>query len=217
MKGNNKKRVLKIIKLLKKEYSDARIALRHSNNLEILIATILSAQCTDRQVNIVTNRLFKKYRNAEDFANVNIKELEKNIKSTGFYKDKAKNIKKSCQILVENYKSRVPKSMDELLKLPGVGRKTANIVLSHGFGIAKGIAVDTHVKRLSRRLGLTDHNEPNKIEKDLMKIVPKSQWIAISDLLIFHGRKVCIARKPMCEICILKELCPSAKIRKKMI
>jgi len=207
---DNKTRVLKIIELLEKEHSDAKIALDYANPLELLVATILSAQCTDKRVNIVTKVLFKKYKRPEDYANANLEELEEDIRSTGFYRNKARNIKKCCQILVEKFNSQVPRTMEELLELPGVARKTANIVLSNAYGVVEGIAVDTHVRRLARRLGLSEHKNPNKIESDLMRIVPKTHWKRITDLLIFHGRKICVARKPKCRICILNKLCPSA-------
>jgi len=174
------------------------------------VATILSAQCTDRRVNIVTKTLFKKYRKAEDYANADLEELEEDVRPTGFYRNKARNIKKCCQILVEKFNSEVPKTMEEILELPGVARKTANIVLSNAYGVIEGIAVDTHVRRLARRLGLSEHEDPNKIEGDLMKIVPKTHWKRITDLLIFHGRRICVARKPKCGICVLNKLCPSA-------
>lgn len=199
-----------IIDLLEKEHADARVALHYTNPLELLIATILSAQCTDERVNVVTKTLFKKYRKAEDYAKANIKELEQEIKSTGFYHNKARNVQKCCQMLVEKYDSEVPKTMEELLELPGVARKTANIVLSNAYGVVEGIAVDTHVRRLAKRLALTENDDPNKIEQDLMKIVPKAQWARITDLLIFHGRRICVARKPKCAICVLNRICPSA-------
>ncbi|TET25391.1 MAG: endonuclease III [Candidatus Bathyarchaeum sp.] len=203
-------RVLKIIELLEKEYSHAKTALNYTNPLEILVATILSAQCTDKRVNVVTKSLFKKYRTAEDYANADLAELEEDIRSTGFYRNKAKNIKNTGRMLVEKYDSQVPRTMEELIELPGVARKTANIVLSNAYGVIVGIAVDTHVRRLSKRLGLTENTDPNKIEADLMAIVPKSQWKRITNLLIFHGRNVCMARKPKCSICTLNKLCPSA-------
>jgi endonuclease-3 len=154
--------------------------------------------------------LFKKYAKARDYADVDLKELEQDIKPTGFYRNKAKNIKKCCQLLVKKFNSQVPKTMEEMLELPGVGRKTANIVLSNAFNIIAGVAVDTHVRRLAQRLGLTENNNPNKIEIDLMNIVPKNKWKWISDLLIFHGRRVCTARKPKCDACVLNRICPSA-------
>ncbi|WP_455276125.1 endonuclease III [[Eubacterium] cellulosolvens] len=208
--SENKSRVLKIIELLEKEHPDAKIALRFSNPLELLVATILSAQCTDDRVNIVTELLFKKYKKAEDYANAELKLLEEDIKSTGFYRNKAKNIKKCCQLLVEKYDSEVPKTMDSMLELPGVARKTANIVLSNAYGVIRGIAVDTHVQRLAQKLGLSENKNPDKIERDLMNMVPENFWKRITDLLIFHGRRVCVARKPKCSICAIKDLCPSA-------
>jgi len=210
MKRDNKTSVLKIIKLLEKEHPDAKIALNYTNPLKLLVATILSAQCTDKRVNIVTKTLFKKYRKAEDYANADLEELEEDIRPTGFYRNKTRNIKKCCQILVERFNSQVPKTMEEMLELPGVARKTANIVLSNAYGVIEGIAVDTHVRRVAKRLGLTEHEDPNKIEKDLMKIVPKTHWKRITDLQILHGRRICEARKPKCGICVLNEFCPSA-------
>jgi len=207
---DNKTKVLKIVELLEKEHPDAKIALHYTNPLELLVATILSAQCTDERVNIVTKTLFEKYKTAENYANADLKELEKDIKSTGVYRNKARNIKKCCQMLIEKFNSQVPKTMEEMLELPGVARKTANIVLSNAFGVIEGVAVDTHVRRLAKRLGLTEHEDPNKIEESLKKIVPKDYWMKITDLLIFHGRRVCEARKPKCVICILNRICPSA-------
>jgi endonuclease-3 len=202
--------VLKIIGLLEKEHPDAKIALHYTNPLELLMATILSAQCTDKRVNIVTKTLFEKYKTAQDYANADAKELEKDIKSTGFYRNKARNIIKCCQMLVEKFNSQIPRTMEEMLQLPGVARKTANIVLSNAFGVVEGIAVDTHVRRLAKRLGLTENEDPNKIEEDLMKLVPKPYWMKITDLLIFHGRRICIAKKPKCGICVLNKICPCA-------
>jgi len=207
---NRKTRVPKIIELLEKEHPDAKIALNFTNPLELLVATILSAQCTDRRVNKVTKTLFKKYRKAEDYATADLAELEKEIRSTGFFRNKARNIKKCCQILVERHNSEVPRTMEDMLSLPGVARKTANIVLSNAYGVIEGIAVDTHVRRVAKRLGLTEHENPNKIERDLMEIVPRTHWMRITDLLIFHGRRICVAKKPKCEKCPLNKLCPSA-------
>jgi endonuclease-3 len=209
-KYDNKTRMLKIIELLEKEYPDAKIALNYTNSLELLVATILSAQCTDARVNIVTKTLFKKYKTAKDYANADLKELEEDIRPTGFYRNKARNIKKCCQLLVERFNSEIPKTMGEMLELPGVARKTANIVLSNTYGVIEGIAVDTHVRRVAKLLGLTEHEDPNKIETDLMRTVPKTHWKRITDLLIFHGRRICVARKPKCEICVLNKICPSA-------
>jgi endonuclease-3 len=205
-----KKRALKTIRLLEKEHSDAEIALAFKNPRELLISTVLSAQCTDKRVNIVTKTLFKKYETLEDYAKADIKELEQDIRSTGFYHNKARHIKKCCQMLIEKFGSQVPRTMEELLELPGVARKTANIVLSNVFGIVEGIAVDTHVRRLSERLGLTQNKNQDKIEQDLMKIVPKEMWMRFSDLLVFHGRRICMAKKPKCGECVLNKICPSA-------
>jgi endonuclease-3 len=209
LKRENKTRALKIIELLEKEHPDAKIALNYTKPLELLVATILSAQCTDRRVNIVTKALFKKYRKPEDYANADLEELEEDVRPTGFYRNKARNIKKCCQILVDKFNSQAPKTMEEMLELPGVARKTANIVLSNAYDVVEGIAVDTHVRRLARRLGLSEHENPNRIEGDLMEIVPKTHWKKITDLLIFHGRRICMARKPKCEICVLNKICPS--------
>jgi endonuclease-3 len=203
-------RVMKVIELLEKEYPDANTALEYSNPLELLVATMLSAQCTDKRVNVVTKSLFKKYKTARDYADADLSELEEDVRPTGFYRNKSRNIQKSCRLLVEKFNSEVPETMDELLKLPGVARKTANIVLSNAYGVIEGIAVDTHVRRLSKRLGLTENENPDKIEKDLMEIVPKTYWKGITDLFIFHGRNVCVARKPKCSLCILNRICPSA-------
>lgn len=205
-----KNRVAKIIALLEKEHPDAKIALRYKNPMELLIATILSAQCTDQRVNIVTKPLFKKYTKAEDYANADLAELEHDVKSTGFYRNKAKHIKHCCQLLVKKHRSQVPQTMAELLELPGVARKTANIVLTNAYGIIDGVAVDTHVRRLAQRLGLTGTADPAKIEVDLMNLVPQVNWMRITDLLIFHGRRVCNAKKPECDFCVLNKLCPSA-------
>jgi len=205
-----KQRAAKVIELLEKEYPNAKTALNFSTPLEILVATMLSAQTTDQRVNLVTANLFKKYHKAEDYANVDVKELEQDIHSTGFYHNKARNLQKCCKLLVEKYHSQVPKTMEELLELSGVARKTANIVLYNAYGIIAGIAVDTHVNRVSQRLGLTDHDDSAKIEQDLMQITPKEKWMKLTDLLIFHGRQICFARKPKCESCVLNKYCPCA-------
>jgi endonuclease-3 len=204
-----KEKAAEIIRILGKEYPDARVALEHKNPFQLLIATILSAQSTDVQINKITRKLFKKYRAPEDLAKAPLEEIETDIRSSGFYRNKAKNIKNACRILIKDFDSEVPRTMEELITLPGVARKTANIVLSGGFGIIAGIPVDTHVKRLSGRLGLTDNIDPTKIEQDLMEIVPKGEWFYISSLLIFHGRAVCDARRPRHEECVLYDLCPS--------
>jgi endonuclease-3 len=203
-------RMQKIMELLEKEHSDAKIALRYRNPLELLVATILSAQATDEQINALTPKLFQKYTTAEDYANADLAELEQDIRSSGFYRNKAKNLKKTGRLLVEQHNSEVPKTMKELVELPGVARKTANIVLFNAYGIIAGVAVDTHVNRLAQRLGLTKNKNQDKIEKDLMSILPKDKWMRITDLLIFHGRRICSARKPKCDVCVLNKLCPSA-------
>src|SRR3989441_10312136 len=196
-----KARARKIIARLKREYPDAKCSLNHSNPLELLIATILSAQCTDERVNIVTADLFRKYRSCADYLKVPTSELQNDIRTTGFFRNKTKSIQGTCKVLSEKG-DRVPQTMEELLELPGVARKTANVVLGNAFGIASGVVVDTHVSRLSQRLGLTKNKQPEKIERDLIEIVPKKDWIDFSHLLIYHGRRVCKARKPLCEKCV---------------
>ena len=203
-------RVKKIIAGLRKAYPDAHCELDHTNPLELLIATILSAQCTDKRVNLVTSGLFKKYRTAADYANVNPAELEQDIKTTGFYRNKARNIQAACRKLVERHGGNVPQSMDELTNLDGVGRKTANVVLGNAFAIDEGIVVDTHVARLAQRLGLSRGTDPETIEQDVMKLVPRNQWTLFSHWLIWHGRRRCAARNPDCPNCEVKKLCPSA-------
>jgi endonuclease-3 len=191
-------------------YAGLTTGLNYSNPLELLVATILSAQCTDERVNLVTPSLFARYRTAADYAQADLAELEGVIHSCGFYHNKAKNIMAAAQVLVERFDGQVPGAMEELLTLPGVARKTANVVLAHAFGRNEGIAVDTHVQRLARRLGLSDEKEPEKIESDLMQLLPREQWGRLSDLLIWHGRRVCSARSPACDICVLVDVCPSA-------
>lgn len=198
-----------IIKRLKKAYPDAHCALEHSNAFELLIATILSAQCTDERVNIVTADLFRKYRGPADYLAVEQEELEKDIHSTGFFRNKSKNIQAACRRIIEEFGGEIPQTMEELLTLGGVARKTANVVLGNAFGIASGVVVDTHVSRLSQRLGLTAETSPEKIEADLQGIVPKKHWIMFSHWLIFHGRQICQARKPKCLECTLADQCPS--------
>ncbi len=209
----DKQNTRKIISLLKKAYPDARCSLNFTNPLELLIATILSAQCTDERVNIVTADLFRKYRSSDDYVKVSREELERDIRSTGFYRNKARSIQGACEIISQKHKGRVPDTVEELLALPGVARKTANVVLGNAFGISSGVVVDTHVERLTRRLGLTEQKQPEKIERDLIELVPKRDWIDFSHLLIYHGRRVCKARSPMCEECVIEKLCPSSLIR----
>jgi len=205
-----KKRVRQLIKLLRGEYPEARCSLDHTSPLELLVATILSAQCTDERVNAVTAGLFRKYRTWEDYASAPAAELERDIHSTGFFRNKAKSIQGACRRIGERHGGRVPDRMEELLELPGVARKTANVVLGNAYHIASGVVVDTHVSRLSGRLGLSAEKTPEKMERDLTDGVPKSDWIDFSHLLIAHGRKVCKARNPLCGECVLARLCPSA-------
>ena len=209
---DNKKKLFEIINRLKKEYPEPKIALNYRNPFELLVATMLSAQTTDVHVNKVTETLFKKYKSVKDYADVPLDTLKKDINSINFYNNKAKNIQASANLIIEKFNSKVPKTMEELISLPGVARKTANIILSNAYGINEGIAVDTHVKRLAYRLGLTKHEDPVKIEKDLMAITPKEDWSNISHLLIFHGRKICQAKKPNHKECALYDICPSRNI-----
>ena len=194
----------KFVRLLRRHYPAATCSLDFHTPLELLVATILSAQCTDERVNIVTKDLFRKYRSAADYAQVPIAELEKDIQSTGFFRNKAKSIQNCCRLLVEQYDGQVPQDIEQLVELPGIGRKTANVILGTAFGIASGVVVDTHVTRLSRRLGLSQQKDAEKIEKDLMEVIPSKEWIAFSHRMIQHGRKVCVARKPKCDDCPLQ-------------
>jgi endonuclease III len=212
-KAQRKERTEQIIKLLKRAHPDAHCALNHTNAFELLIATILSAQCTDERVNIVTADLFRKYRKPEDYLKVRDLELQQDIRTTGFFRNKTKSIQGACKMLTEEFRSQVPQTMDELLRLPGVARKTANVVLGVAYGIAAGVVVDTHVSRLSQRLRLTKNTDPGKIEQDLMELVPRKDWIIFSHLLIFHGRRVCKARRPLCEECVVEKLCPSSILK----
>ncbi len=209
---NAQEKLKEIIKRLKKEYPEPKTVLAFSNPFALLVATVLSAQTTDVHVNKVTENLFKKYKSVKDYANVSIETLQKDVSSINFYRTKAKNIHESAKMIVENFNSKVPKTMQELITLPGVARKTANIILSNAYGINEGIAVDTHVKRLANRLGLTKNEDPVKIEKDLMEITAKSEWGNLSHLLIFHGRKICQAKKPKHKECVLYDICPSRNI-----
>jgi endonuclease-3 len=201
-------RVARILETLNRLYPDATCALRYSNPLELLVATILSAQCTDERVNKVTRELFARCRTPEDYLALSQEELEQAIRSTGFFRNKAKSIRGCCQALLERHGGQVPRTMEELVALPGVARKTANVVLGNAFGVP-GITVDTHVKRLSRRLGLSQATQPEKIERDLMRLVPRERWTLFSHQMIFHGRQVCHSRKPACERCELAPECPS--------
>ena len=207
-------RTQKIISVLKRVYPNAHCELNFENSLQLLIATILSAQCTDKRVNLVTAELFKRYKTAQDFADAPLPELEEAVKTTGFFRNKAKNIKACCAALVEKYGGEVPRTMDELHALAGVGRKTANVVLGNAFDINIGVVVDTHVTRLSNRLGLVKGTDAVKLEQELMKLVPQNDWCLFSHWLIWHGRRRCDARKPACADCEIKTLCPQIGIKK---
>ena len=202
-----RRRAQKVTDALAKLYPDAHCALEHCSPLQLLIATILSAQCTDARVNMVTPALFERYKSATDFADADVKELERMIASTGFFRNKARNIIACCQAIVAEHGGEVPNTLDSLVKLPGVGRKTANVVLGDAFDVP-GVTVDTHVGRLSRRLGLTVHEDPVKVEQDLMDVIPQAEWTPFSHRMIFHGRQVCFARKPNCPGCVMKSFCP---------
>ena len=212
MIADKKARMAEIIKRLKKAYPDAHCALNHTTPFELLIATILSAQCTDARVNIVTADLFRKYRGPADYLKVSQAELERDIHSTGFFRNKAKNIQAACKRIIGEFGGSVPQTMKEILTLAGVARKTANVVLGNAFGIPSGVVVDTHVGRLSQRLGLTTKTDAVKIENDLQQLVPKKDWIMLPHWLISHGRSVCIARKPRCSECVLGDICPKTGV-----
>ena len=205
-------RANEINRRLKKAYPTAHCALNHTSPLELLIATILSAQCTDERVNQVTASLFRKYRTCEDYLEVAPQELEQDIRPTGFFRNKTKSIQGACRMLLEKYSGNIPRTMEELLLLPGVARKTANVVLGVAFGIPSGVVVDTHVGRLARRMGLTRDERPEKVEADLMALLPRKEWINFSHRMIMHGRQICIARKPRCSICPIANICPSAQL-----
>ena len=206
-------RAKKILAVLRRTYPDAHCALDHSNALELLVATILSAQCTDQRVNIVTKDLFRKYRQASDYGRTQAEQLEQDIKSTGFFRNKAKNIKAACQIITDDHSGKVPDNMEQLVKLPGVGRKTANVILGNAYDVP-GIVTDTHVIRLSRLMGLSAHSEPVRLEQDLMKLIPKKDWTQFSHEMIFHGRGICVARKPDCQNCPVRPHCCYGQLTK---
>jgi endonuclease-3 len=208
-----KKRLREIISRLKRAYPGAKCSLNHTNPFELLIATILSAQCTDERVNIVTGDLFRKYHGPEDYLKVSPRELEQDIQSTGFFRNKTKSIQGTAKVLTEQYHGEVPQTMDQLLELPGVARKTANVVLGNAFEIKSGVVVDTHVTRLSHRLGLTKQKTAEKIEQDLIQIVPKKDWVIFPHLFIYHGRRICKARNPSCAECEVEKLCPSSFLK----
>lgn len=205
-----RQRVIEIIKVFDKLYPDAKTSLKYKDPLQLLVATQLSAQCTDARVNIVTKTLFQKYKNVYDFAEADLEELQEDIKSTGFYRNKARNIKNCCRMLIDKFDTMIPDNMNDMLKLPGVGRKTANLILGDIFGIP-GIVVDTHAKRLSKRIGLTENDNPEKIEYDLMKVVPKTEWTRFCHQLVLHGRAICTARNPKCDKCPINEFCMTGK------
>ena len=207
-----KKRAKRIIALLSKAYPTAKCSLDHKNPLQLLVATILSAQCTDKRVNAVTPALFSRFKTAKDYAEAGLPELEKYVRTTGFYHNKAKSVKAAGRALVEGHDGQVPETMEELIHLPGVGRKTANVVLGTGYGIASGIVVDTHVNRIAARLGLSPQTNPGKMEKHLMEVIPTKDWILFPHQLIYHGRAVCRAQRPNCPGCVLNKVCPSAVV-----
>jgi endonuclease-3 len=209
---HKRRRTHEIIARLKIAYPDARCSLNFTNALELLVATVLSAQCTDDRVNMVTTSLFQKYRTVRDYAEASTGELEEDIRSTGFYRNKAKAIRACCAELAQRFGGEVPAEMAILVRLPGIGRKTANVILGNAYDIAEGIVVDTHVRRLSGRLGLSPRSDPDKIEQDLLAVVPREDWTMIGHLLIFHGRKICSARAPKCPLCPVNDHCPSANL-----
>jgi endonuclease-3 len=208
-----KQRVRKIIRSLERAYPDAKCSLNHSNAFELLIATILSAQCTDARVNIVTQDLFRKYRKPEDYLRVSPRELQQDIRTTGFFRNKTTSIQGAAKVLHDQYGDEVPQTMDQLLELPGVARKTANVVLGNAFGISAGVVVDTHVSRLSHRLGLSRQKTAEKIEQDLIALVPKKDWVVFPHLMIANGRAVCKARNPLCSECVIEKHCPSSFLK----
>ena len=212
--GEKKAQAARVVRRLKADYPGATCALENETPFELLVATILSAQCTDERVNMVTPEVFRRWPTAAEMARAPIKQLEKVIQSTGFFRNKAKSIKAASQALMEQHNGEVPRDMDELVALPGVGRKTANVVLGTAYGMATGIVVDTHVTRVSRRLGLTKHTDPVKIEQDLMRIVPQSEWVDFAHRMIHHGRQICTARKPKCPQCSMNSFCPKIGIEK---
>ncbi len=215
--AQRKARAFKILAILKRAYPSAKCSLNYRSPLQLLIATILSAQCTDARVNMVTPALFRKYITAHGFANAKLPELEKYVRSTGFYRNKAKNIKAACKLIVKKHGGKVPRTMGEMLELPGVARKTANIVLGNAYGVVEGVPVDTHAIRISRLLGWTKSTAQEKIERDLMALLPRRDWLRVSDLFVHHGRAICIARRPKCSICPLNKLCPKAGLPKNWI
>lgn len=212
-RAETKRQAARVVRRLRADYPDAECALVHDTPLQLLVATILSAQCTDARVNLVTKELFRTHPTAESLARMPLEELEKAVQSTGFFRNKAKNIQACCQQLVEKYEGQVPKELDALVELPGVGRKTANVVLGTAFGLATGVVVDTHVGRISRRLGLTEEKDPVKVERDLMEVLPRKEWVMFSHRMIHHGRQICVARRPKCEQCSMRKFCPKIGVK----
>jgi endonuclease-3 len=212
---NARQHAAEVVRMLRREYPDAHCSLDFHTPAELLVATILSAQCTDERVNQVTQKLFRKYRTAGQYARASLAELEQDIQSTGFFRNKAKSIQNCCRILAERYDGEVPRELEELVELPGIGRKTANVVLGTAYGIPAGVVVDTHVARLSRRMGLSAHKDPQKIEKDLMAMIPQQEWIAFSHRMIEHGRRSCTARSPKCDTCPLRSICPQIGVERR--
>jgi len=208
-----KQQAKRVTQVLFKTYPEATCALTHANPFQLAVATILSAQCTDERVNIVTKDLFKKYKTPRAFASAELAELEQDVKSTGFYHNKAKSIKGFAQAIVEEFRGQIPQDIDMLVKLPGIGRKTANVILGTGFGMPTGVVVDTHVQRLSQRLGLTEEEDAVKIERELMELLPEKEWIQFSHAMIWHGRQICIARKPKCSACPMQNFCPKVGVK----
>ena len=211
-KKKKRERAERVYDLLAEEHPDARTALHHENAYQLAVATILSAQCTDERVNAVTPTLFERWPTAADLASARPKEVEKVIRPTGFFRNKTRSLLGMTRAVVEEHGGEIPRSMESLVDLPGIGRKTANVILGNAFGKNEGIVVDTHVRRLSRRLRLTTHDDPKKIERDLMDLFPRERWTMLSHLLIFHGRRVCVARRPRCEKCVVSHLCPSSRV-----
>jgi endonuclease-3 len=214
LSAGTKRQAARVVAALRREYPDAQCALRFHTSLELLVATILSAQCTDKRVNEVTKTLFRKYRSAADYARAPLAELEKDIQSTGFFRNKAKNIQAACRILAEQHDGQVPRDLEALVDLPGIGRKTANVVLGTAYGLATGVVVDTHVGRLSRRLGLSRQKDPEKIERELMELVPQKEWVDFGHRMIHHGRQFCTARNPRCDVCPLRDISPKIGVEK---
>ena len=212
LKPGSQQQIQEIMSRLGELYPNAKYELNFSTPLELLVATILAAQCTDERVNAVTKDLFQKYHTARDYASVAQEELEQDVRPTGFYRNKAKSIRAACQYLLDHHNGEVPRTLAEMVKIPGVARKTSNVILGNAFGIAEGFIVDTHVGRLARRFGWTQHEDAVKAEQDLMRLIPPQEWLNVAHRMILHGRQICVARKPLCKSCVLAEVCPSAEL-----